>query len=258
MIFGARTQAFKEKGEMNMLKKTFDGMTQVCRLTMQLTSAVLFMTYLVTTLPLFAEDKSSERLAASTAVLKTILDKQDIPTSIVNKAVCVLVYPGVKKVGIGIGVTYGRGMITCRTGAQMNGKWSAPAMYTLDTGSLGVQLGSTSTDYVLLVMTQRGADKVLSGKLKLGADASAVAGPSGAKAVGLNDPNVDVLTYSQAKGLFAGAALGSASLASDDDMNKELYGKPLGASQIVRDGAAVPVAGKDLVDFLDKKSPARI
>jgi lipid-binding SYLF domain-containing protein len=119
-----------------------------------------------------------------------------------------------------------------------------------------VQLGSTSTDYVLLVMTQRGADKVLSGKLKLGADASAVAGPSGAKAVGLNDPNVDVLTYSQAKGLFAGASLGSASLASDDDMNKELYGKPLNASQIVRDGVApIPAAGRDLVNFLNKKSP---
>lgn len=131
-------------------------------------------------------------------------------------------------------------------------------MYTLDTGSLGVQLGSTSTDYVLLVMTERGANKVLSGKLKLGADASAVAGPSGAKASGFNDPNVDVLTYSQAKGLFAGASLGSASMATDDDMNKELYGKQLDATQIVRDGAApVPAAGKDLVSFLDKLSPKR-
>ena len=167
-----------------------------------------------------------------------------------------LVYPGVRKVGIGIGVTYGRGMITCRSGAEMNGKWSAPAMYTMDTGSLGVQLGSTSTDYVLLVMTQRGADKILSGKLKLGADASAVAGPSGAKAVGLNDPNVDLLTYSQAKGLFAGASLGNASLASDDDMNKEIYGKPLDATQIVREGAApVPAAGKDLVNLLNQRSP---
>jgi len=241
-----------------MVKKTFDGMMKVCRLPVQLTDAVLLVTYLAITLPLFAANKPSERLAESTAVLKTTIDKQDIPASIVDRAVCALVYPGVKKVGIGIGVTYGRGMITCRTGAQMNGKWSAPAMYTLDTGSLGAQLGSTSTDYVLLVMTQRGADKVLSGKLKLGADASAVAGPSGAKAVGLNDPNVDVLTYSQAKGLFAGAALGSASLASDDDMNKELYGKSLDATQIVKEGAApVPTAGKALVAFLDKLSPIR-
>jgi lipid-binding SYLF domain-containing protein len=184
------------------------------------------------------------------------VNEQGIPASLLGKAKCVLVYPSVKKVGVGIGVTYGRGMITCRSGAEMNGKWSAPAMYTLDTGSIGAQLGSTSTDYVLLVITQRGADKVLSGKLKLGADASAVAGPSGAKANGFNDPNVDILTYSQAKGLFAGASLGSASMDSDEDMNKQLYGKPLHATQIVRDGVApVPPAGKELVEFLDKISP---
>jgi lipid-binding SYLF domain-containing protein len=207
---------------------------------------------------LFAGTKSSERLSESTTVLKTILDKQEIPTSIMDKAVCVLVYPNVKKVGIGLGVTYGRGLITCRTGAQMNGGWSAPAMYTLDTGSLGLQLGSSSTDFVLLVMTQRGADKILSGKLKLGADASAVAGPTGAKAAGFNDPNVDVLTYSQSKGLFAGAAIGSASMAADSEMNRELYGKPVDATQIVRDGAtSVPAAGRDLVNFLNKVSPKR-
>ena len=217
---------------------------------------VLLAIALTSTFPLLAQDKSSQRLTESTAVLKTILTDQGIPKSLLNKAICVLVYPSVRKVGVGIGVTYGRGMITCRKGAEMNGKWSAPAMYTLDTGSLGVQLGSTSTDYVLLVLTQRGANKVLSGKLKLGADASAVAGPSGAKAVGFNDPNVDILTYSQAKGLFAGASLGSASMASDSDMNHELYGKPLDATQIVRgDAVPVPTAGKDLVSFLNTVSP---
>ena len=133
---------------------------------------------LATTLPLIAQEKSSKRLAESTAVLKTIVTEQGLPPSLLAKAECVLVYPSVRKVGVGIGVTYGRGVIACRTGAEMNGKWSAPAMYTLDTGSLGVQLGSTSTDYVLLVMTQRGANKVLSGKLKLGADASAAAASS--------------------------------------------------------------------------------
>ena len=147
-------------------------------------------------------------MADSTTVLKTILDKHEIPQNVLDKAACVLVYPGVKKVGVGLGVSYGRGVLVCRTGAKMTGPWSAPAMYTLDTGSLGAQLGSTSTDYVLLVMTERGADKVLSGKLKLGADAHAVAGPSGANAAGFNDPNVDILSYSQSKGLvcrgFAG------------------------------------------------------
>jgi SH3 domain-containing YSC84-like protein 1 len=219
---------------------------------------VLLGMMLAAALPVLAQDKVSKRLAESTAVLKTIVNEQGIPKSLLGKAACVLVYPSVKKVGFGIGVTYGRGIITCRKGAEMNGKWSAPAMYTLDTGSLGAQLGSTSTDYVLLVMTQRGANKVLSGKLKLGADASAVAGPAGAKANGFNDPNVDILTYSQAKGLFAGASLGGASMASDDDMNKELYGKPLNATQIVREGAApVQAAGKDLVNFLNRMSPKR-
>jgi SH3 domain-containing YSC84-like protein 1 len=217
---------------------------------------VLLTMVLATSLPLFAQDKSSKRLAESTAVLKTILTEQGIPKSLLGKAACVLVYPSVTKVGIGIGVTYGRGVITCRKGAEMTGKWSAPAMYTLDTGSLGAQLGSTSTDYVMLVLTQRGANKVLSGKLKLGADASAAAGPSGAKAATFNDPNVDILTYSQTKGLFAGASLASASMASDNDMNKELYGKPVDATQIVRDGAVpVPAAGQALVTFLDNMSP---
>jgi lipid-binding SYLF domain-containing protein len=209
-------------------------------------------------LPLFAENKYSKRLSESTSVLKTILDKHQIPQDVLDKAVCVLVYPGVKKVAVGIGGTYGRGVLSCRTGSEMTDKWSAPAMYTLDTGSLGVQLGTTSTDYVLLVMTTRGANKVLSGKLKLGADANATAGPSTAKAGGFNDPNIDILTYSQAKGLFAGVSLGSASMGTDNDANKELYGKEMDATQIVRDGAApVPAAGKALVDELDKMSAMR-
>src|SRR5580698_660821 len=205
--------------------------------------------------PIVAQ-KMDKRLTEATAVLQTIADKKEISNTAWSKAKCVLVYPGVKKVGIGLGVTYGRGVLVCRTGTNMDGKWGAPAMYNLDVGSLGVQLGGSSTDYVLLVESKEGADKVLSGKLKLGADATAVAGPTGAKANGFNDPNVDVLTYSQAKGLFAGVALGSASMATDSDMNKELYGKPLDASQIVRDGAApVSAAGKGLVTFLDKVSP---
>lgn len=207
-------------------------------------------------LPLFAENKYSKRLADSNTVLKTILDKHEVPQEVLDKAVCVLVYPGVKKVAIGIGATYGRGVLSCRTGADMTGPWSAPIMYTLDTGSLGVQLGSTSTDYVLFVMTKRGADKVLSGKLKLGADANATAGPSSANAAGFNDPNVDILTYSQAKGLFAGVALGSASMTTDSDANKELYGKDIDAQQIIRNPSAPPpAAGKPLVDELNKMAP---
>jgi lipid-binding SYLF domain-containing protein len=133
-------------------------------------------------------------------------------------------------------------------------------MYTLDVGSLGVQLGSSSTDYVLLVMSQQGADKVLSGKLKLGADATAVAGPTGAKAVGANDIKADILTYSRAKGgLFAGAALGSASMAADNDANRKLFGKDVNVPQIVRDGAvSTPPAAQGLVDVLQQASPNRV
>jgi SH3 domain-containing YSC84-like protein 1 len=199
--------------------------------------------------------KADKRLAESAAVLQTITTKNEISNTAWSKTKCVLVYPSVKKVGIGIGMSYGRGVLVCRTGANMDGKWGAPIMYTLDTGSLGAQLGSTSTDYVLLVISQRGADKILSGKLKLGAGASAVAGPSGANAAALNDPNVDILSYSQSKGLFAGATLGSASMASDDTVNKDLYGKDIDAAQMVRDGnTPIPPAAQPLIDVLEKAS----
>src|SRR5277367_3312358 len=203
--------------------------------------------------------KADQRLAESTAVLKDINAKSEIPQAAWDKAVCVLVYPSVKKVAIGFGQTYGRGVLVCRSGANMDGKWGAPIMYTLDTSSLGVQLGSSSTDYVLLIITQRGADKILSGKLKLGAGASAVAGPTGANAASFNDPNVDILSYSQSKGLFAGASLGSASLESDDKVNAELYGKQIDAAAMVRDGTTpVPAPAQSLINLLKKISPKRI
>jgi lipid-binding SYLF domain-containing protein len=209
-------------------------------------------------LPTLAQNKIDNRLGDSAEVLSQILAKPDeIPQQLLNRARCVLVFPGVKKVAVGIGGTYGRGVIVCRSGQDMTGPWTAPAMYKLNVSSLGVQLGSSSTDYVLLVQTKVGAQKVLSGKLKLGADASAVAGPSGAKALSANDPNIDVLTYSRAKsGLFAGAALGSAELDTDDDANKAVYGKSITATDIVREGAVtVTPAGQRLVNVLKQASP---
>ena len=177
-------------------------------------TALVALISVAITLPTLAQNKIDDRLGNSAEVLKQVLAKSDeIPQSLLNRAVCVLVFPAVKKVAVGIGGTYGRGVILCRGGVDMKGPWSAPAMYKMDVGTLGVQLGTSSVDYVLLVETKTGAEKILSGKLKLGADASAVAGPTGAKAVGANDTNVDVLTYSRAKGgLFAGASLASASL----------------------------------------------
>ena len=212
-------------------------------------------------IPALAQNKIDDRMGQSAEVLREILSKPDaIPSALLNHAVCVLVFPNVKKVGVGLGVTYGRGLIVCRIGMDMAGPWSAPAMYKLNVGSLGVQLGSSSTDYVLLVENKTSALKILSGKMKLGADATAVAGPTGAKAVGANDTNIDILTYSRAKGgLFAGAALGSASMDTDDDANKAAYGKSISATEIVREQeVAVTPAGKAIVRVLTKASPQHV
>ena len=211
---------------------------------------------LATALSAIAQEKLDKRIAESTTVLANIIDKPNgIPRSLLDKAECVLVYPGVKKVGVGIGVGYGRGVLLCRSGKAMDGNWGAPVMYTLDTSSLGAQLGTTSTDYVLLVMSQIGADKVLSGKIKLGSDATAAAGPAGAQAAGFNDPKVDILTYSQTKGLFAGASLGNAAMGADNKADQELYGKTVDAMEIIRGDVPVPATAKSLVDMLNKVSP---
>jgi len=210
-------------------------------------------------IPAIAQDKIDKRISESTTVLANIIDKPNgIPRSLLNKAQCVLVYPGVKKVGVGFGVGYGRGVLLCRSGKTMDGNWGAPVLYALDANSLGAQLGSTSTDYVLLIMTENGADKILSGELQLGKDASAAAGPAGAQAGGFNDSKVDILTYSQAKGLFAGASLGSATMGADNKADQQLYGKTIDAVEIIRGDVPVPASAKMLVDMLNKVSPKRM
>jgi lipid-binding SYLF domain-containing protein len=223
--------------------------------------SLLALLCVAASLPTLAQNKIDDRIGQSAEVLTQILSRPDaIPKALLNKSVCVLVFPGVKKVGVGLGVTYGRGVIVCRSGEDMSGPWSAPAMYKLDVGSLGVQLGSSTTDYVLLVENKTSALKILSGKLKLGADATAVAGPTGAKAVGVNDTNTDILTYSRAKGgLFAGAALGSASMDTDDDANKKVYDKSISATEIVREGGVTATpAGNALTAVLTTASPTHM
>ena len=210
--------------------------------------------------PLFAQKKQDERLANSATVMQVILSgDKGLPTSILDKADCIVVFPSVKKIAIGIGGSYGRGVMVCRTGEKKNGSWGAPAMYKLDQGSIGVQLGSTATDFVLVVMNERGAEQILNGKTKLGGNAAAAAGPTGAAANGYNADamKVDVLTYSRTKGLFAGISLEGASMETDDEANKAVYGKPATAKQIIDGGETVPPAGKALVDLLDKTSPSR-
>src|SRR6266436_1643666 len=209
---------------------------------------------------LFAQKKVDQRLTNSATALQAILEGDNgLPKNVLNQAVCVLIFPSVKKVAIGIGGSYGRGALVCRTGAKMNGGWGAPVMYALDQGSIGLQLGSTATDFVLVVMNQKGADQILNGKTKLGSNAAAAAGPTGAQATSYNAAamNTDVLTYSRSKGLFAGVSLEGASMDTDQDANKALYGKDLTAQDIVKGGHAIVPAARPLIELLDKTSPVR-
>jgi lipid-binding SYLF domain-containing protein len=211
--------------------------------------------------PLLAQKKEDERLENSAAVMKELLQgDKGLPASVLNQAKCVLVFPSVKKVAVGIGGSYGRGVLVCRKGEKMSGAWGAPVMYSLDQGSLGIQLGSTATDFVLVVMHDKGVDAILNGKTKLGADAAAAAGPTGAQATGYNASDMkssDVLTYSRSKGLFAGVSLAGASMDTDKEANKKLYGKELGAKEIVTGDQPVVSAAEPLVSLLNETSPDR-
>ncbi len=221
---------------------------------------MVFALCLAVASPMFAQKKEAERMDNSATVLRELLvGNSGLPASILDQADCVVIFPSVKKVAVGIGGSYGRGVLICRNGGEMNGDWGAPAMYKLDQGSIGVQLGSTATDFVLVVMNKKGAEQVLNGKTKLGANAAAAAGPTGAQATGYNaaSMHVDVLTYSRSKGLFAGVSLEGATMDSDDEANKALYGKSIGAKDIVEGGQAVVPAAKPLIDELDQASGAR-
>jgi lipid-binding SYLF domain-containing protein len=221
---------------------------------------MLFALCLAVALPLFAQKKEEQRIANSATVLQELLaGDKGLPTHVLDQADCVLIFPSVKKIAVGIGGSYGRGVLVCRTGPNMDGTWGNPAMYRLDQASIGVQLGSTATDFVLTVMNKKGAEQILNGKTKLGSSAAAAAGPTGAQATSYNAGamNVDVLTYSRSKGLFAGVSLEGASMDSDDDANKSLYGKAIGAKDIVEGGQAAPKGAKALDDVLAQASPAR-
>jgi len=210
--------------------------------------------------PLFAQGKQEERLEKSATVLQEILTEKGLSKHILDQASCVLVFPSVKKVAVGFGQSYGRGVLVCRKGPNMNGAWGAPAMYALDQSGLGIQLGSTATDFVLVVMRKGGVEQILNGKTKLGGNAAAAAGPTGAEATGYNAAGMtaDVLTYSRTKGVFAGVSLEGASMDSDKDANKKVYGKDMSAREIVTSDQALPVGAQPLVDLLDKTSPKRM
>jgi len=195
-------------------------------------------------------------------VLKEILGMPEgIPKDLLNKAECVVIYPSVKKAAFIVGGSYGRGLITCRKGEDFNGPWSAPAMYALEGGSFGFQIGGQATDFVLLVMNESGANSVMSSKVKLGADASAAAGPKGRSTSAETDVvmKAEILSYSRAQGVFAGVSLEGSTLRSDDGANKSLYGKDLSAKEIVREGkVTAPASAAKLLALLNKVSPKHV
>ena len=205
------------------------------------------------------DEREEDRVKDAGEVLKEILNiPDDIPQELLDKAECVVVLPSVKKGAFGIGGSYGRGVMVCRSGEHFKGKWGAPALYALEGVSIGFQLGGQATDFVLLVMNPRGAESLLYSKVKLGADASAAAGPKGRTAEGATDivMQAEILSYSRNKGLFAGVSLEGSTLRSDGSANEKLYGKKLTAKEIIRQGkVGTPACASQLVSLLDKKSP---
>ena len=204
-------------------------------------------------------EKEQERVKDSGEVLKEILNiPDDIPQDLLDKAECVVVLPSVKKAAFGIGGSYGRGVMICRGGPHYTGLWGPPALYALEGASIGFQLGGQATDFVLLVMNPKGARSLLSSKVKLGADASAAAGPKGRTAESATDVvmSAEILSYSRNKGLFAGVSLEGSTLRSDGSANENLYGQKLSAKDIILRGRVKhPECAAELVALLNKKSP---
>src|SRR3982075_3682593 len=216
--------------------------------------------------PVFAEvasasdqTKDDERLRNSGAVLKEILDVPDsIPQDLLDKADCVVVFPSVVKAAFIVGASYGRGAMSCRKGEDFRGAWGAPTMMALEGGSFGFQIGGQATDFVLLVMNESGARGILASKVKLEADASVAAGPVGRDASADTDASLrsEILSYSRARGLFAGVSLEGSTIRPDNGDNRRVYGEKVSARDIVLSKAvAVPPAAEPLISTLDAKTP---
>lgn len=212
--------------------------------------------------PVKADNKKEvDRVENSGKVLTEILDvPEDIPQDLLDKASCVIVLPSVVKAAFVVGANYGRGVMTCRRGEKFSGKWGPPTMMALEGGSFGLQIGGQATDFVLLLMNDRSAQGVLNSKVKLGADASAAAGPKGRDAAAATDATMraEILSYSRARGAFAGVSLEGSTLRPDNDANKRLYGKEISAADIaLKDKVPPPPSAKELLGTLEKKSPHR-
>lgn len=208
---------------------------------------------------LAAENKEQSRLANCGVVMEEVLNiEENIPQDLLEKAECVIVIPSMMTVAVGVGGAWGHGAMVCRSGKAFDGAWGAPAMYSLDGGTIGAQLGVEATDLVLLVMNPRGAGALLDNKVKLGAGASVAAGPKGRQAEASTDATMraEILSYSRSRGLFAGVSLSGTSLRPDNDASAQVYGHKVTARRIVTGAAmAVPASGRRLVDVLQRHAP---
>lgn len=209
--------------------------------------------------PAFGQKKEQDRVSNAGTVMQEIVNiPDDIPQDVLDKADCVVVLPSVLKFALGIGGSYGRGVMTCRGGKYFKGPWGAPAMMALEGGSFGLQLGGQATDFVLLLMSPRSAQNILASKVKLGGDVSAAAGPVGRTASAETDVTMraEILSYSRARGLFAGVSLAGSTLRPDNSANQNLYGKAVSAQDIVfKKAVAAPPSAELLLATLNKKSP---
>jgi lipid-binding SYLF domain-containing protein len=205
-----------------------------------------------------AKDEN-DRLQNSGTVIQEILDiPDDIPQDLLDKARCVVVMPSVLKAAFVVGGSYGRGTMVCRTRKDFSGPWGAPAMYALEGGSVGFQIGGEATDFVILVMNNRGVESLLHSKVKLGADASIAAGPKGRTASADTDAYMrsEMISYSRARGVFVGVSLEGTTLRPDEDANQRLYGKEASAETIITESKMeAPAAGRTLVSRLQKATP---
>jgi lipid-binding SYLF domain-containing protein len=204
-------------------------------------------------------NKEQKRLEECGVVMQEVLNVPDnIPHELLEKSECVIVIPSVRKLALGVGASYGRGAMVCRTGEKFRGPWGAPAMYALEGGSVGFQIGGEATDLILLVMNDRGMESILSSKVKLGADASVAAGPKGRDASADTDAwmRAEILSYSRSRGLFAGISLEGSTLRPDDEASELVYGHAIKAKDIVRgENMSVPGTGRHLVNVLQKSAP---
>jgi len=205
------------------------------------------------------DTKDENRLENAGTVIDEILNVPDnIPQDLLNKARCVIVLPSVVKAAFVVGGSYGHGVMVCRTGERFRGPWGAPAMYALEGGSIGLQIGGQATDFVILVMNDRGAESLLHSKVKLGADAAIAAGPKGRDAQADTDAylRAEMLSYSRSRGVFAGVSLEGSTLRPDGDANRKLYGRDASASEIITESKFhAPEAAHKLISRLQKASP---